>query len=132
MAMNLVVGVDGSEESERALAVAAGLASREKGRLDVCFVAHQPISFGGNMPPVDYVEISGTVELEVKEVLANANVEGSYFYREGDIADELKRLADERSADIIVIGRSRHPHLHLGSVPKRLLDTVGHSVLVVP
>jgi nucleotide-binding universal stress UspA family protein len=35
-------------------------------------------------------------------------------------------------ADLIVVGRSRHPALHLGGVPRKLLAMGHRPVLIVP
>ena len=48
------------------------------------------------------------------------------------MARELEALAEACHADLIVVGRSRHPALHLGGVPRRLLAMGRRPVLVVP
>jgi nucleotide-binding universal stress UspA family protein len=130
--VSVVVGMDGSEPSDHALCFAVGLAAREHARVNVCFVSHQPPTFGINVPPVDFDSYAKELELRANEELDRADVGGSFYHRQGDVVIELKRLADERVADLIAVGRSRHPHLHVGSVPRRLLDISGHAVLIVP
>lgn len=130
--MSVVVGVDGSEPSLHALSFSIGLAVREHARLSICFVSHQIVVFPVGVVHMDYDEYAKTLEKMVGEELDRADVGGSFFHRYGDVAAELRCLADERAADIIAVGRSRHPHLHVGSVPRRLLNVGGHAVLIVP
>ncbi len=130
--LSIVVGMDGSEPSVHALSFSVGLAVREHARLSVCFVSHQTVVFPVGLLPVDDDEWATALEKMVGDELARAEVDGSFVRRDGEVVRELKRLADERAADVIVVGRSRHPHLHLGSVPRRLLDVGGRAVLVVP
>jgi nucleotide-binding universal stress UspA family protein len=130
--MSIVVGVDGSESSLHALSFSIGLAVREHARLSACFVAHQVVTVGVGIVPVDYTSYAKELDQLVTEELERADVSGSFFYREGVVVLELKRLADERTADLIAVGRSKHPLLHVGSVPRRLLEDSRHAVLIVP
>lgn len=41
---SLVVGIDGSETSYRAFAMAVALAVREQGCVHACFVSHPPVA----------------------------------------------------------------------------------------
>lgn len=134
---SIVVGVDGSETSYRALAMAVGLAVREQGCVHGCFVAHVPatVALGGlfaPMPPIIGADSDGQLARYVTEELARAEVRGDFTYRSGEIAAELEQLAESCGADLVVVGRSAHPHLHLGGVPRQLLARGRRPVLVVP
>jgi hypothetical protein len=54
---SLVVGIDGSETSYRAFAMAVGIAVREQGCVHACFVAHVPgaAALGGFLAPFPLV-----------------------------------------------------------------------------
>ena len=54
---------------------------------------------------------------------------GEFNERSGDVARELETLAEACHADLIVVGRSRHPALHLGGVPRR---RPGHGAPACP
>jgi nucleotide-binding universal stress UspA family protein len=134
---SIVVGIDGSEESYRALAMAVGLAVREHGCVHACYVDHVPATaaIGGFFPlppslvdPDSYNELAQLVAKELSE----AGVGGDFTHRSGDVVTELDELAGTCAADLVVVGRSTHPHLHLGGVPRQLLTREHRPVLVVP
>jgi nucleotide-binding universal stress UspA family protein len=133
----LVVGIDGSTPSWRALSMAVGIAARYSARVNACYVWHTPAPveaavFAAPMIPVFGEDDASDLGRQVKEELEAAGVEGEFFCLSGEVSQELERLAERRRADIIVVGRSRHAALHLGGVPRRLLAMGHRPVLVVP
>ena len=134
---SIVVGIDGSETSYRAFAMAVGFAQREQGCVHACYVAHLPgaAAIGGFFAPVPLVadaESDERLARYVTEELFLAHVGGDFTCRSGEIGAELELLAETCRADLIVVGRSAHPHLHLGGVPRQLLGRGKFPVLVVP
>jgi nucleotide-binding universal stress UspA family protein len=69
---------------------------------------------------------------QVLKTLHDAGAMGDFTQREGEIARELESLAAITAAQLIVVGRSHHPALHLGGVPRHLLAGGERLVLVVP
>ena len=133
---SIVVGFDGSETSHRALAMAIGLAGRECGSVHACFVAHLPATAAlgglvGTAPALYDPEEGDELGGAVTEELARAGVSGGFSCRYGEVAAELERLAVDCGADLLVVGRSTHPHLHLGGIPRQLLARGRLPVLVV-
>jgi nucleotide-binding universal stress UspA family protein len=134
---DLVVGIDGSTTSWRALSMAVGIATRYKACVHVCFVLHTPAAAEMGVfaiPATVLVEDDDGTDLgrQVTEELNGADVKGDFTCLKGDIARELEVLAESCRADVIVVGRSRHPALHPGGVPRRLLAMGRRPVLVVP
>jgi nucleotide-binding universal stress UspA family protein len=134
---SIVVGIDGSETSWRAFAMAVGVARRDHGAVHACFVAHTPMPAVGLAGPIAPLEPGidddgGDLGRSVREELARAGVAGDFMWCTGDVGRVLEVLADACHADLIVVGRSRHPTLHLGGVPRRLLAMGRRPVLVVP
>lgn len=135
---NIVVGVDGSTTSWRAFSLAVCVAKSHGARVRACLVWHTPASLEMAafampvLPVLEDEQDGGEVARQVREELALAGVEGDLSCREGDIAHELEVLAEACRADLIVVGRSRHPALHLGGVPRRMLAMGRRPVLVVP
>jgi nucleotide-binding universal stress UspA family protein len=69
---------------------------------------------------------------DVAEAMADSSTRWAYLNVRGDVADELERVATALGADVIVVGKSRRPRLRLtSSVPRRLLSTTRHIVVVV-
>jgi nucleotide-binding universal stress UspA family protein len=135
--MEIVVGLDGSPASWRAFWLTLGVAEREKAFVHVCFVFHVPgITAIGSLveaaPGLAMEEDGGELGRQVTEELQAADVHGKFICLEGDVAYELEALAESCRADLVVVGRSRHPALHLGGVPRRLLAMGRRPVLVVP
>jgi nucleotide-binding universal stress UspA family protein len=135
--MEILVGVDGSPASWRAFSLALGIAEREHGFVHVCFVFHIPapasIAPMAVPPPgLSAEDDGGELEQKATEELQAAGVEGKFMCIEGDVAHELEASAERCHADLIVVGRSRHPALHLGGVPRKLLAIGRRPVLVVP
>jgi len=106
---SIVVGTDGSEPSYRAFAMAVGLAVREQGCVHACFVSHVPgaAALGGFFAPVP---LAGDADSDdrlarfVTQELSQASVRGDFTCRNGEIAAELEFLAEDRRADLIVVG----------------------------
>ena len=133
----VVVGIDGSTPSWRALSMAVGIGTRYQARVNACFVWHTPAPveaaiFAAPVVPVFEEDDADELALQVKHELEGAGVEGEFFCLTGEVAQELEQLAEGRRADLIVVGRSRHAALHLGGVPRKLLAMGRRPVLVVP
>jgi nucleotide-binding universal stress UspA family protein len=131
----IVVGIDGSTTAWRAFSMAVGIAGRYKAFVRACYVAHIPATaemgvFGVSVPAV--FDDGQDLKEEVDKELAEAGVAGDFTCAKGDVAHELEVLAESCHADIIVVGRSRHPALHLGGIPRKLLAMGRRPVLIVP
>src|ERR1017187_7010848 len=134
---SIVVGTDGSKPSYRAFAMAVGLAVREQGCVHACFVSHVPgaAALGGFFAPVPLVgdaESDDNLARFVAQELGQASVRGDFTCRSGEVAAELELLAEDCKADLVVVGRSAHPPLLLGGVPRQLLARGRFPILVVP
>jgi len=131
------VGIDGSTTSWRALSMAAGIAARYDAEAHACYVSHVPLpvdmtAFALPVTPfLDDDDGSDLAREVVKEIEGSA-ARVDFRCRKGDIAQELEALAESFQADVIVVGRSSHPALHLGGVPRKLLAMGHRPVLVVP
>jgi nucleotide-binding universal stress UspA family protein len=134
----IVLGLDGSEGSWRALPVAVELARRDDAKLVLTHVEERIIAKGG-MPPVyaDEDEIRAEIEREANELSEqgiDASVRTSTIVLGGP-AHALADIADEVGADLIVVGTRGHSALAgalLGSVTQRLLHISHRPVLAVP
>jgi nucleotide-binding universal stress UspA family protein len=139
----IVVGVDGTPTSLRALAYAAGLARRQRAEL-ICVYVRRPL----RTP----VALSGWVDAGIVAAEAQAQAEaekeifaqiaddagtwgspGRLIVRSGNPLTELKKVAEQACADTIIVGASTSiAHRMFGSLGHRLLRRKPCPVTVVP
>ena len=147
MRRTIICGIDGSADSQAALAVAAHLSARLGSTLVVAHVAEPahfpsaaPAAFSGSAGRSaliegiesreevaerlleDMVSVTGLVDAERRAVL-------------GDPAERLADLADEEDAELIVVGsrgRGAFRAAFLGSVSNSLVGVARCPVLIVP
>jgi nucleotide-binding universal stress UspA family protein len=134
----IALGLDGSENSRRAIPLAQELASQSGGRIVVVHVEERTAYRGGSAAlhadePDTQKQIEGEAErirgagLDVKVVNETAILGGP--------AHAIAKVADDEDADVIVVGtrgRSQVKGLLLGSVTDRLLHIAKRPVLGVP
>ena len=121
----IVVGYDASDAAERALDRAAQLAEALSARLVVVSVAAPPLPPaapvlepagpmlpGGTAPlsgpEPDPTEIAQQWLAQARSRLASRSVEADHVGKVGSPADELLAVADERDAELIVVGSGDH------------------------
>jgi nucleotide-binding universal stress UspA family protein len=147
MSESIICGVDGSDDSKAALAVAAQLAERLGARLvlaHVAEVAHIPYAaaapFGGMAGPMAVTEEIGLQreagERLLDQVAADAGlVDAKHRVAVGSPAEGLADLADEEKAELIAVGsrgRGAFKAAFLGSVSASLVGISRCPVLIVP
>lgn len=138
MSSKIVVGVDGSEGSDRALAAATDVAKRDGAAIVLCHVVER-IAAKGDMAPLhaDEPEVKARIESQAEELRgegidAEARFEAIVL---GGPARSIADVAEETGADLIVVGTRGHSALAgvvLGSVTQKLLHLADCPVLCVP
>jgi nucleotide-binding universal stress UspA family protein len=138
MFKTIVVGVDGSEDAERAVSVAVDLARQEDARLVFAHVEQDVVGKGAKAPVVaDEGELRHEIAERAKELSSQgveATVETSTIVLGGP-AHAIEEIADKAGADVIVVGTRGHSAMAgvvLGSVTQRLLHVAKRLVLAVP
>jgi nucleotide-binding universal stress UspA family protein len=133
----IVVGFDDTEPARRALERAADLAEAFGAKLVVTSVA--PILVGatrgaGPIDPVDSPAEHREQLKDARELLEARSIEVEYVPALGEPADTIAELADDRDADLIVVG-TRDPGILerlLGqSVSERVAHHAHRDVLIV-
>ncbi|BAL88333.1 hypothetical protein AMIS_31130 [Actinoplanes missouriensis 431] len=142
MAGLIVVGVDGTDTSMRAAAYAVGLARRQDARLVGVYVrpfASSMVSIADTYGSAvaSEVEAQNEVESQFRDTVVRERprlgVDFELVVRHGDPFAELCRVACERAADAVIVGRSEQPlHRFAGSVAQRLTRCGRWPVTVVP
>jgi len=117
----IVVGYDGTEASERALGRAADLAVAFGSSVILTSVSAVMTStaHGGGTDPTDPPEEHAALLEKGRAALAERGLQAETVLATGDTAEAIVELAEQRSADLIVVG-TREPGFW-----ERLL---GHSV----
>jgi nucleotide-binding universal stress UspA family protein len=144
MFSSIVVGTDGSETANEAVRQAAELASALGAHVHlVCVYEPVPSPPEGPGEPEAHVEsgwvlrpreaVDATLE-SAAAVFAAAGVEVERYAQRGDPADAILDVAEERGADLIIVGnrgQTGAKRFLLGSVPNRISHHAPCAVLII-
>jgi len=136
----VVVAADGSPASLQGLERAADLAVRLGAKVVVVFVRHfpatalmaNPVTEPNLMAALD--EQESEVRQAVLRLVGSTGVAWEFVVRLGSPGEEIVKVAEEKSVDLIVIGSDRHSSLHnllLGSTAAYVTTHSPCPVLVV-
>jgi len=131
----LLVALDGSDEAERALAVARELAAKEHLQVVLvrCFTIPPPAGIEFAVYPAD---LATSMENAAKEYLtATAKPGEKTILMQGDAASALLQTAEELDAGLIVMtttGKGLTKRLALGSTTDRVIHGTERPVLAIP
>jgi nucleotide-binding universal stress UspA family protein len=120
---SIVVGTDGSETAREAVRQAVELAARLGARLEIV-----------SAWTIDAREDVDATLREAATVAAAAGVPAETHARQGDAADAILDVAEERGAALVVVGnrgRTGARRFLLGSVPNRVSHHAPCSVLII-
>ena len=144
MFSSIVVGTDGSETARKAVREAVELAKSVGASLDIVSayepVSNQRLREESRQAPSDLQwsinpreDVEATLS-EAAEEVEDAGVNVTTFAREGDPADAILDVAEERGADLIVVGNkgmTGAKRFLLGSVPNKVSHHAPCSVLII-
>ena len=140
----IVVGTDGSETAKEAVRQATELANSVGASIDLVS-AYEPVSSARlreeqQQVPKDLEwmvnpreDVDATLR-EAAEVATEAGVPNESYARQGDPADAILDVAEERGADLIVVGNkgmTGAKRFLLGSVPNKVSHHAPCSVLII-
>jgi nucleotide-binding universal stress UspA family protein len=141
---SIVVGTDGSETANEAVRQATELAKAVGSSIELVS-AYEPVSSArlreeAQQVPKDLewmVNPREDVDATLKaagEQIAEAGVEVQTYAREGDPADAILDVAEERNANLIIVGNkgmTGAKRFLLGSVPNKVSHHAPCSVLII-
>jgi nucleotide-binding universal stress UspA family protein len=141
---SIVVGTDGSQTASEAVKQAVELAAQLKAKLELVS-AYEPVS--GQRLREERTEVPDDVSWmvnpredvdatlgEAAELAKEAGVEVETYARQGDPADAILDVAEEQSADLIIVGNkgmTGAKRFLLGSVPNKVSHHAPCSVLII-
>ena len=137
MFKTIVLALDGSEESRRAVPLAADLARQDGARIVIAHVEQDVVGKGGGPLVANEDEIQAEIRKQADELSADG-IDTTVEVRDvmlGGPAHPIVEIADSVNADLIVAGTRGHSAaagLFLGSVTQRLLHLAHCPVLVAP
>ena len=141
---SIVVGTDGSDTAKQAVNQAIDLAKAVGARIELVS-AYEPVSDSrlreeSVQVPDDLQwmvnpreDVDGTLK-EAADQVTQAGVEVGVFPRQGDPADAILDVAEERNSDLIVVGNkgmTGAKRFLLGSVPNKVSHHAPCSVLII-
>jgi nucleotide-binding universal stress UspA family protein len=141
---SIVVGTDGSETANEAVRQATELAKATGDNVDLVSayepVSNQRLREEKREVPEDLQwavnareDVNATLD-EAAEQVRGAGVEVNTFARQGDPADAILDVAEERSAGLIIVGNkgmTGAKRFLLGSVPNKVSHHAPCSVLII-
>jgi nucleotide-binding universal stress UspA family protein len=144
MFRSIVVGTDGSETAGKAVEEAIDLAKSVGASISLVS-AYEPVPPGrlrdeARQAPEDLQwminpreDVDATLK-EAAEVVREAGLDVETYAREGDPADAILDVAEERGADLIIVGNKGMTGARrflLGSVPNKVSHHAPCSVLII-
>jgi nucleotide-binding universal stress UspA family protein len=141
---SIVVGTDGSETADEAVRQATELAKATGDNVDLVSayepVSNQRLREEQREVPEDLQwavhareDVNATLDAAAEQVRA-AGVEVNTFARQGDPADAILDVAEERKAGLIIVGNkgmTGAKRFLLGSVPNKVSHHAPCSVLII-
>jgi nucleotide-binding universal stress UspA family protein len=144
MFRSIVVGTDGSDTAKQAVRDAIELAKQIGAAVDLVSayepVSNQRLREEAKQVPEDLSwmvnpreDVNATLD-DAAQAVRDAGVEVQTFAREGDPADAILDVAEERNSDLIVVGNkgmTGAKRFLLGSVPNKVSHHAPCSVLII-
>jgi nucleotide-binding universal stress UspA family protein len=144
MFRSIVVGTDGSETATKAVSQAVDLARAVGAKLELVSayepVPAQRLNEERRQAPEDLQwainpreDVDATLAAAA-EVARQAGVEVAVYARQGDPADAIIDVAEEREADLVIVGNkgmTGAKRFLLGSVPNKVSHHAPCSVLII-
>jgi nucleotide-binding universal stress UspA family protein len=135
--MNILVPIDGSKYSEKALLHACDMAKNYQSRLILLYVVEKLISIN----PLDrkaYLEmlrkVGNDVLVKGKKTALKQGIDSKIVIKEGNIANEIIKLAKKEQCNLIIVGNQglgATARFLLGSVSNKLANNSPCSILIV-
>jgi nucleotide-binding universal stress UspA family protein len=135
--MKILVPLDGSKYSEKALLHACDLAKNYQANLVLLYVVEKSFSIN-LLDKKEYLEMlrkfGNKVLIKGKEMTTNRGIDSKIILREGNITDEIIKIAKNEKCNLIIVGNKglgATTRFLLGSVSSKLANNSPCSILIV-
>jgi nucleotide-binding universal stress UspA family protein len=135
--MNILVPLDGSKYSEKALLHACNMAKNFQSRLTLLYVVEKVISIN-LLDRKEYLKIlrkfGNNVLIKSKKTTTRQGVDSKIIIKEGNITNEIIKLAKKEQCNLIIVGSKglgATLRFFLGSVSNKLANNAPCSILIV-
>jgi len=135
--MNILVPLDGSKYSEKALLHACDMAKNYQSRLILLYVVEKLISIN----PLDrkaYLgmlrKVGNNVLVKGKKTAIKQGIDSKIVLKEGNIENEIIKLSKKEQCNLIIVGNKglgATARFFLGSVSNKLANNSPCSILIV-
>jgi len=135
--MNILVPLDGSKYSEKALLHACDMAKNYQSRLILLYVVEKTIPLN-LLDRLEYLKmlrkVGNKVLIKGKNIATQHGVDSKIILKEGNITNEIIKLAKKEQCNLIVVGSKglgATARFFLGSVSNKLANNSPCSILIV-
>jgi len=135
--MNILVPLDGSKYSEKALIHACEMARNYQSRLILLYVVEKSIPIN-LLDRKEYLEIlrgfGDKVLAKGKKITIKRGVDSKIIMKEGNVSTEIIKLAKKEQCNMIIMGSKglgKAARFFLGSVSNKMANNSPCSILIV-
>ena len=135
--MKILVPLDGSKYSEKALLHACDMAKNYQASLTLIYVVEKSIPFN-LLDRKEYLEIlrkfGNKVLIKGKKTTTDNGIDSKIIMKEGNVANEVVKLAKKEKYNLIIVGSKglgATTRFFLGSVSNKLANNSPCSILIV-
>ena len=135
--MNILVPLDGSKYSEKALLHACDMAKNYQSHLILLYVVEKIISIN-LLDRSEYLKIlrkfGNNVLIKAKKTTTRQGMDSKIIMKEGNITNEIIKLAKKEQCNLIIVGSKglgATLRFFLGSVSNKLANNAPCSILIV-
>lgn len=137
MYMNILVPLDGSKQSEKALLHACQMAKIYESHLTLLYVVEKslPINL---LDRKEYLKIlrkfGNKVLVRAKALATQKGIDSKIILKEGNITNEIIKLAKKEKSNLIIVGSKglgATARFFLGSVSNKLANNSPCSILII-
>jgi len=135
--MNILVPLDGSESSKKALLQACDIAKNYQSNLILIYIVDKPLSLN-LLDRKEYLKIlrkfGEKVLLNGKQTANLEGIDATVIMKEGNVANEIVKIAKNKKCNLIIVGSKglgKTARFFLGSISNKLANNSPCSILIV-